>query len=98
MTGNYQTTKGQRASEVILTLEPKNRLHVAHIMAVYDLCKNGMSYSNQDGDVLSAAIASKSEWVVPMHAKRWVDFHCNRRAELEAALSWAMQQEAQRAA
>ena len=90
---NYQMTNGTRASEVILSLNPDLTLHIAHIVAVYDLCRNGMSYSNQDGDVLGAAASVTNKWEVADYAAKWVSVQCARRVELEAALEWALSAE-----
>ena len=90
---NYQMTNGTRASEVILSLNPDLTLHIAHIVTVYDLCRNGMSYSNQDGDVLGAAASVTGKWDVADYAAKWVSTQCARRAELDAALAWAFRAE-----
>ena len=92
-THNYQMTDGTRASEIILTLNPNWTLHIAHIMAVYDLCRTGMSYSNQDGDVLGAAASAVGKWEVPSYAAKWVSAQCQRRRELEEALKWSLREE-----
>lgn len=43
------------ASQIIAKLDRSVPLQLAHIRAVEELVRNGCRYSNEDGDVLSAA-------------------------------------------
>lgn len=92
---NYtiQTPQGPvTAKEIIALLDPADPLHAAHIGEVFTLCATGMRHSNQDIDVLSAALTAARTFgqAVPEHAALWVARWSNCMSHVFTARAWAI--------
>jgi len=70
------------ADDIIAMLDPAIPLQCAHIQAVRNLVRDGMRYSNEDGDVLGAAwqVASNRRTEVAPWAAKWVEIMCTEYA------------------
>jgi len=91
---NYslQTPDGPiTAREIIALLDPADPLHAAHIGEVWTLCKVGARYSNQDLDVLSAALTAARTFGRPVaeHERLWVARWGNCLSHIITARNWA---------
>ena len=79
MTYGLMTRKGYiKSEEIVARLDPSIAIQNAHIQAIRDLEAEGCGYSNEDYDVLSAALSAvgrtevrdfESAWVFKMNQK-----------------------------
>ena len=91
---NYTTRAEGRtitAAELILRLDPACGVQHAHIGEIWRVCKSGINYSGEDGDVLSAAAAEL--WKGPRDPcdfeAAWVARWLNSPAHIADAICWA---------
>jgi hypothetical protein len=91
MTYNY-TIRDWTAASMILALDEADPIHRAHIGEIWTLCRNGCTYSNEDGDKLGAAWAALHNYPrpVPDHMAVWVARWDKCPAHIADARRWAL--------
>lgn len=74
-----------KASQIVAMLDANISLQNAHIQAIRNLEANGMRYSNEDCDVLGAALSVIGKSEVAEYNRKWVEAMNDQAAKMRGA-------------